>query len=493
MPTDKTFDALRRHPAWSGLSDEALRAGVDTLVAECSILLVNAGDVVAEYLDDQDVAWLILLGSVDEWSSERRLAIRGIGELTGELAVFAGARDGDSKAVEIVAREEGVLLQIPGQLLRDVATWIPPFATVLLRELARHGMSWSQSADQGLYVITDQVYPWTNPSVFPAPYQANQAELTYIPCQVDRAQMERYVAPDVLGTDFFWLVIARYTGGVGLGTTLQNQVSHYDEVCVMVPAAAQGFLGIYMPWVYVGSAAAMTTGREVFGYPKTLYTPTIDMDNLGLLGQSRVILRKDGNSALTAVWKTLDWTETSSDQRKALADLVLNPFHHPDVHTHIREAIDAAGDEDPRELLKNLMSWEPIVQMGTWKRSFAPSTSLPAQPVVTWSADQFQIDGVALSNMAIQQITEIKPLLLTDMESLNNFIQPGIEPYPLLTVEGLTLGFKLVVDFSIEAGGMLTDYLADPPTLPAELKKLNWGPGAWAPLLEKVPPPSDEE
>ncbi len=489
MPTDKTLDALRSHPAWSGLSEADLRAGVDTLLAQCSILLVDAGDVIADFLDDQDVAWLIVFGSVDEWSSERRLAIRGVGELTGELAVFAGQRgQAEPKAVEIVAREEGMLLQIPGQLLRDASSWLPGFASALLAEIARHGMSWSDSADQGLYVLTDQVYPWTNPSVFPAPYQANQAELYYIPCQVDPASMERYVAPEIKGTDFFWLVIARYTGGVGLGNTLQNRVSHYDEVCIMVPAAAEGFLGIYMPWVYVGSAAAMTTGREVFGYPKTLYTPTLDMDNLGLLGQSRVILRKDGVSALTAVWKTLDWTETSADQREALAGLVFNPFHHPDVPEHLVKAIQAAGTGEPTQLLAHLASWQPSVQMGTWKRSFAPSTSLPAQPVVTWSPEQFQVDGVALSTMNIQQISAIKPLLLTDLEALGSFIQPGIEPYPLLTVEGLTLGFKLVVDFAIESGSMLTDYLASPPKGSKQLKKLDWGPGAWAPLLEKLPP-----
>ena len=141
MSPEQILAALRTQPAWAEIPDQVLLERAEALLEECTLVEMNGGDIIAEYLDDEDGAWLVLLGSVDEWSSERRLAIRGMGQFTGELAVFGrGPADGDPKAVEIVAREEGLLLQIPGQLLRDITTWIPGAASIMLKEVARHGM-----------------------------------------------------------------------------------------------------------------------------------------------------------------------------------------------------------------------------------------------------------------------------------------------------------------------------------------------------------------
>lgn len=465
-------EALAALPAYD-LDADVLAATAALLLEKGQLVVFNGGDVLAPLGDESDTCWLIVLGSVDEWSLQRRLAVRTAGQFTGEISVLSQAL----QSVEIQAREEGVAVALDGDFIRDLSAWPLPFASAWLGQVAQHALAWSNDADMSISTITEQNYPFTNPMIFPGPYVAQGAELIYIPCKLDAGGLSGCLAPGVTPVLFFWICIARYHGGVGLGNTLEDDLAFYDEVVVMVPSLIGLTPALYFPWIYVGSAAAMTAGREVFGYPKMLYNATLDdRDDLGFTGQSRCVLRKNGADVMTALWKDLAWGDVDAEDRARLVQMVFDP--HEKGGDKAQDMDRMARNDTPDELTARVQRMaqddEATVNVGSWKRSFDPSTALPGPGPVVWEPSQFQIDGVAGSLAQVTDVESLNLIAISELVATSEFLLPGAE---LL----IPFGFRCTVDFGLLPDKMLKDYLTNPPTRPSERRKLNWGPDAWAP------------
>ncbi|MCP4807396.1 MAG: cyclic nucleotide-binding domain-containing protein [Proteobacteria bacterium] len=448
---------------------DQLKKALELLLANGAERRFKAGDVLAKVGDASDLCWLIVEGSVDEWGVERRFAIRRPGQFTGEISVLSKAE----QSVGITARQTGVAIALDGDFIRDLTAWPLPLASAWLGEVARHALAWSKDAAQSHATHTKQNYPYTNPMVFPGPHVATKAEMVYIPCTVSEGVMSGCVAPGVGPGPFFWIGIVRYHGGVGLENALEDDAARYDEVLVMVPSTMPGRPGLYVPWIYVGSAAALAAGREVFGYPKMLYNATLD-DPCETLdeGASRCVFRKKGDDVLTARWLDIGWRDAAVADRIQLVHAALNPY----AQTDERAVDDLAKDARPDRLMAYLqrrVTDGVAMQVGSWKRSFHPSTSLPGPGPVEWSADQFQIDGIAGSKATVTKLESFGLVQIKELQASTAFILPGATPL-------LGIGFRCMVDFSLQPDAMLRDYLSDTDVLSQDDRtKLAWGPKAW--------------
>ena len=430
-----------------------------------------------------DDAWVVLTGSIDEWVASSRAAVRQPGQFVGEVALLAGT----PQTTTAEGRTDCLLLVVPRAMLSDLTQFPSPFTGWFVAEVSKHATEWSTRSQASGHYGQLQTYPYCNRMTFPGPYKGVQCELLYLFCKRSDQEMELATPPGVDWlTGTYMICAARYPDFRAVHA-LQWVQMKYQEVSIMVPAWVEGQLlpSILIPYIYVDAVQPLIAGREVFGYPKMQYPVAFDSD-LGLLDSDRFLVRKDGQNVVRATYQTIAWQEADPDVRGQVLERWLDPLKQK--HADHQPVIDAARGDDPDwliELFNSLPEALRTLGVSTWKRTFNPDAYLTSPGPIAWKPEQFQVDGVAGSKFVMSSLSQIDFVVPTDFIALDGFIDHAVElEFPL--------GLRVVIDLDMVPAAMQRDYLADPPTRDEDLRKMMWGPRAWAHMYGLVPGTSPE-
>ncbi|MCP4919084.1 MAG: hypothetical protein GY913_19435 [Proteobacteria bacterium] len=398
--------------------------------------------------------------------------MRKPGHFVGEVACFAGT----PQTMTTEGRTDALLLRIPAETLHDLAAFPFPFATWFLTELARHATQWPASAQMTNQFGELQTYPYCNSSTFPGPYQAVQCELVYLFCKRAGQEMELATPPRVSWLGDSYMICAAHYPDFHSVHALEYVQMKYSEVSVMVPALVEGqeLPKILIPFVYADSVQPVLAGREVYGYPKMKYPVAFDSD-VGVLESDRFLVRKDGQNVIRATYETIEWASVDPEVRAAALGRWLDPYQQRQPE---QEAIVDAGEsaEDASwiiELFNALPEALRTLGVSTWKRDFSPSAYPSGPGPIPWKKEQFQVDGVAGSSFVMSNLSQIDFVVPVDLTTTDGFIDSPVD------LE-LPVGLRVVLDLQMVPATMQQDYPANPPTTPVDLRKMMWGPRAWA-------------
>lgn len=421
--------------------------------------------------EDATTAWLILEGSLDEWVQQTRSAVREAEQWIGEVAVFARQR----QSTEAQARVSTKVLAVPAELLLELSAAEGDFANDMALEIASHAASWSIHSQLGVRTALKQVYPDSNRMTFPGPYLGTRCELFYFFIQKPPGGLEISRPPGVEWmklAPYFLLCAARYPDFRAVNALQWVRMS-YQEIAVMVPTTiGDGLLPkLYFPYIYLDSAQPLVAGREVYGYPKMLFSMAFD-DDVG--GQHRCILRKDDDEVLRLKWRAIDWDAVDSATRAEVVQMALDPLQQrgPRREAAVRKAKE--GSSSP--LIDAFNALPPALRTlgtGSWKRIFDPATELTGPGPIPWEPSQFQVDGVAGSDFLMSNLETVEFVELDTLEATDQFIDNVVEPL-------VDIGLRVVIDLELVPAEMMLDYLVDPPTGGLDLRKMAWGPASWS-------------
>ena len=403
--------------------------------------------VLASPGDPVTTAWLVTEGSYEAYAGQRRVVVAEAGDLIGSTELGSATH-----ALEIRCREAGELSPVSAA---DVD------ADPSLRALARKEAALlAAGASTGIDTLTRQdwfpdknISPWS----LPGPYEAREVQVTLFafkkPSQELLPPLYEWLDP-LLIEPYFVLCIADYLGGIGFegfGDTVR-----YRECAIVVPVH-RGLLGMpkaLYAKVFLEDLNALTTGREVCGLPKVLYTPTLD-DPLPR-GDARLVLRKQSAADPEALlrWDRLGWGDVDEAIRRLWVRL-LWPMRHHDREPiwvaprkqRIAEIEEACSNQRAFEgLLDGLLPGLPALG---WKRSIAPGAELTG----SWSSEKLDADGTVELGFDGRNFRDVAFALLKKHQATSPEV-PALDP---LTPFGLRATF----DFTMRSGQVEADYTTE--------------------------------
>lgn len=449
-------------------------ADLDTIADQLDGLsLITLGDNITLFSsgEESDTCWLILSGTIDEWIEQNRAAVRSPGEFIGEVSTFARS----PLTTTCEGRTDCVLLEIPGVLIRELASFPFVFANWFLGEVARHATQWAAATELTAQYGELQTYPYCNSSTFPGPYEGIQCELVYLFCKREGEEMALATPPRVSWMTDAYMICAAHYPDFHSQFALKYVQMKYSEVSVMVPAWVEGqdLPQILMPYVYADSVQPVLAGREVFGYPKMKYPVAFD-SNVGLFKSDRFLVRKEGVNVIRATYETVEWESVDASVRAEALRRWLDP--HGQQHPDHERVVDASAQSDSTwliDLYNSLPQALRTLGASTWKRSFDPSAFMHSPGPIEWNPDQFQVDGIAGSKFIMSNLTQIDFVVPIDFITTDGFIDHEVNL-------ALPVGLRVVLDMQMVPAAMQQDYLTDPPTSADDLRKMMWGPRSWA-------------
>ncbi len=119
--------------------------------------------------------------------------------------------------------------------------------------------------------------PLTNPAFPVGPYRFVNREYMIITYRTDRAALERVVpAPLEIADDVVKYEFIRMPDSTGFGD--------YTESGQVIPVTYQGQRGAYTHAMFLNDHPPIAGGRELWGFPKKLANPTLEVDVDTLVG-----------------------------------------------------------------------------------------------------------------------------------------------------------------------------------------------------------------
>ena len=119
---------LRRAPLFAGLPPQDLQPIAE--VAEEH--LIGEGDLIAEEGDPGDTAYVIVDGEVEVLAGDRTLAVRGTGDVIGEMSVISSR----PRVASLRAKSQVRVLEIHKPAFESILRERPETALALLRVLS---------------------------------------------------------------------------------------------------------------------------------------------------------------------------------------------------------------------------------------------------------------------------------------------------------------------------------------------------------------------
>ena len=433
--------------------------------------IYESGEELFKRKGASDDVYLVLTGSVDEWGSWQRLAVRHPGQLIGELAVLApGARHRTTG----LARERTEVLRMPADAFRQLVRGHARIGQLLLQELASHANDYAEGAIDLARAQERQWFPGHRAFVVPGPY-TGEVEMVQVFCRLPEDGFERLLPPGVrLNPAAPWCLVtlAHYPWFHSTNVAEKIRMT-YAETAVQVPVLVGVKPCLLQAYLFTDQAMALFAGREVYGFPKMEATTTLDRD----IG--RALLRGAGRNLLEVRFDARRWDELEPDLRSELLDLLL-----PEelVGAVLGEVLQLADEAEIIRWFAKLPEPLRTIPGAAWKRVFSPATELTGPGPFEWTRETFQVDGVAGFDFVIEDIEDIGVVELREgVEGFRldeQFIDHGLEP---LTRLALHTRMRMRLD----PGSVLSDYVAKPPRKKADKAKLAWGPAAWDPREEE--------
>ncbi len=211
--------------------------------------------------------------------------------------------------------------------------------------------------------------PLTNPAFPVGPYRFVNREYMIITYRTDRAALERVVpAPLEIADDVVKYEFIRMPDSTGFGD--------YTESGQVIPVTWQGKRGAYTHAMFLNDHPPIAGGRELWGFPKKLANPTLEVDVDTLVG-------------------TLDYGKlriavgTMGYKHRTLpADTVLAALHEPQYLVKVIPHVD--GSARVCELVRYYL--QDITLKGAWTgpaalelhpHALAPVAELPVREVLS--------------------------------------------------------------------------------------------------------------
>jgi acetoacetate decarboxylase len=210
--------------------------------------------------------------------------------------------------------------------------------------------------------------PLTSPSYPRGPYRFTNREFLVISYRTDPQALAAVVPePLVPASDVVRFEFIRMPDSTGFGD--------YTECGQVVPVTFQGRSGSYVHGMYLDDDAPIAGGREIWGFPKKLGRPRLQVDKDTLLGT--LDYGKSRVATATMGYK----------HRAASRDAVMNSLAQPNWLLKIMPDVDCS----PRvcELVEYRLedvalkgAWEGPAALQLFEHALAPVAALPVREVV---------------------------------------------------------------------------------------------------------------
>jgi len=218
--------------------------------------------------------------------------------------------------------------------------------------------------------------PLTNPSYPPGPYRFINREYFVVTYKSDRDALERIVpAPLVLAEPVVKFEFIRMPDSTGFGD--------YTETGQVIPVRFKGEEGAYTHAMYLDDDAPIAGGRELWGFPKKLAMPKIEVETDVLVGTLHY------GSVLCAS-ATMGYKHRAADHDTVLKSMkapnfILKIIPHVDGSARICELVRFQLEEIT---LKE--AWTGPAALGLFPHALCDVARLPVREVV--SALHFKAD-----------------------------------------------------------------------------------------------------
>lgn len=417
--------------------------------------------------EERGRCWFLLDGSVDEWRSAIRAAVRGPGALIGEVPMIEPLKDsrGSRFGAQVRTREPVKALAIMREHLLAVLDESPLLCRSILSYVADHAAEYLN--DHGQFdEALDQYFPSNNGWLLPAPYDVRKARMRIFFCRATKDPVAQLRLPPgltfYLGIPVYMLVLIDMQDIRSVYPPTARSFS-YNEVSVFVPVRVPGLAlpRFHVPYMYPDNIMAVYLGREIFGLPK-LRSSNFSDDLLD--GSKRFLMRRGSTNVLEAhyhelpereQWRNL-YDNPPQDFRDALQRVtgaMADPFDTlfgqlASLVSERSDSLTIAADAS----LNVLPSWLKKVRTTSWKRIFDPHTTLRHKE--GWDPSQFAVDGIVETPFNIHRILDFKVLRLVD-----DHIHAPEKYFPTAPLELLLpFGMEMSVQMTLEGGRQLLDY-----------------------------------
>lgn len=455
------------------------------------------GELLFDRHDLRDAAWLIVQGTIEEWSWDTWLSTREASQLVGARYPLAGL----VRHTQAVAVGPTAILEIPGERLRALIDQpqMGGFRDYLCWFLGQQAVAQSLEAAYQLDVTSYQYFPGARAVVLPGPYLANDIEMYYLIVQRPTdGWVERNLPPGVEWhpkLPFAMLLIARFANFGPAKIELDTGGgAEYTETGMMIPALVDGKLKIFVPWIFPSNIQAMFAGRELYGYPKTYANTVFDERH------KRLLLRRRGETAMSIRYAEREWSEVRVSEvaylLKCFGEIMAMDWEGI-ATAHHTEEIDAEAlaerDRTPppppasqppkipifgfvapymeiaARLLPKLPTLLRTLPVACWKRNFASTIQFPSESadslIIPWKQGDFDVDEVASSGFIVTGLGKVKPFRILEPDGIKLSLggevdlAPGDEPYESTFYPLGTLGLHLYYDMEMTVGDTLIDYV----------------------------------
>jgi len=219
--------------------------------------------------------------------------------------------------------------------------------------------------------IREQAFamPFTNPAFPPGPYRFVNREYFIITYRTDPERL-RAVVPEPLevSAPLVHYEFIRMPDSTGFGD--------YTESGQVIPVTLNGVAGGYTHAMYLNDHPPIAGGRELWGFPKKLAAPTLEVDIDTLVGQLDYGPVRVATATMGYKHRTLD-AEAVGRQLAAAPNFLLKIIPHVDGSARICELV--------RYFLQDVTvkgAWTGPAALSLFPHALAPVAELPVLEVV---------------------------------------------------------------------------------------------------------------
>ena len=452
----------------------------------------------------EEVAWLVLKGSVDEWCHRFHLGVRRPGDLLDLdrvlLPTTRRARPPSRSSTRMIAREAGVALPLRRAAVAKALASSSGFGSAVRLGLAEAARA-ARGIDDQVVQATRQYFPWLRPQILPPPLTCDRCDLYVFflkwpedPQAVGRIRdltppgvvpyWDALPLPVPAKPKYLLLLFASWTNGRH-GHLVDPNFPGIDwtESAICFPARAPGSAWPRLQMLHIFPSNPMVTfiGRELSGLPKVLAGTFIEdgpaAEEAGPSGH-RLLTRYEDRNILELWYRASSWPSNRNDPGfeaiKSLLDPLTLPAPSPGEVVEPRQsdlrrltnALDPSRVPSLDQLGQSVMPGARSLGTGHmlgWKRTFAPDATYksPAHAWQTTSSGTFVEDrllqlGVTMKGLKWKDAALVRPAsplsvdcdLLFDMDLL------------CLPLYGVVPGVRLSFPAVVGAGSLLHDYTA---------------------------------
>lgn len=214
-------------------------------------------------------------------------------------------------------------------------------------------------------------FPLTSPAFPPAPYRFVNREYFIITYETDLEALRR-VVPEPLEIDesnpYVKYEFIRMPDSSGLGD--------YTESGIVIPVRYKGEQGGYVHSMFLDLSAPISCGREIWGFPKKLGFPTLEVDGDTLLGELKYGKTTIARATMGYKFEHID--PKTIEKSMAGANFLVKKIPHVDGTPRICELV--------KYYLTDITvkgAWTGPVSLEYFQHALAPVAELPIKKIVS--------------------------------------------------------------------------------------------------------------